>query len=901
MTTVWFRGPMLLAALAAAMLFPPHTAGAAAGSAWKRYAPLLAREDSLYWAGRFDACAGLLDSARDMARARGDAQLARIASVRDAYLRFAKRQPAADSAARGAIVSARAARDTATWCAALRLTAFMAGLRRDFVTQHGDGESLVRLAHRAGRTADEGWGWLSLGYADLESGHARPAVAHYRRARALCTRAGDPRGRMYGSAGIGRGLFELGLTDGARRAHLLALDDAQALHDARQQSETYANLGALEHEYGDPGQALFDYERAESLSRAIGLTERALAVERNLALLDLHEDRLDDADSMLMRLLPVTERSPDARLRANVFDQVGVLRRQQGRFSDAVTFGRRAVALADSLPPWGAVYVITDLAHTLGAMGREADALALLDARVLQLGPAVDAGLRGVLLSARAGFLLRMGRPREAIAQIQGLLGGGTSSGVLGYGQVQRRLMLARAYQAAGRPDSALAAYREAALLWERARGAMGVVDWREHYDDAAAEFAGTYAALLLDPARGGSDDARTREAFAALQRFRSRTILERVRGLQAQATPAFAPAGAATLQRDVLRDGELFIDVHAGRDTTVVFLVTRRDLKAYFAPSSRSLVPRLRRLRTLLGAPDADAREMLSGAEIALGKDLFGPADAALAGARSVILASGALAQYPLAALVPPGGSEGLGERLDVAQIPSAALLQVCRTRAAKRPDGGVPLFALARTRDEGGNQIAGAANEVRALSERYEGVVARVDPHLSVAQLSANDLLHATAIHFASHARAEFVQPWRSGLLVGDPARPDPYLRADAIARLRPLARLCVMSSCRTIGGRDRGGETLEGLAAAWLVAGVPTVIATQWDEDDRALAELMRRFYDRLARGEAASVALRGAQGEIRAMHEYAAPYFWQGVVLVGAPETRLALKRRGGRTS
>ena len=890
------RAPAL--ALAAALLLASHPAGAAPSGAWKRYARLIAAEDSLYTLGRFDACAALVDSAAALARARHDRDLERVASVRRARLLIPKRQfGAADSVARAVLPAARSARDTASWCAALRVICFAENRRRDFAAGERDARIIVDLARRSGQVADEGSGWLGLAYIDIESGRARASLEKYRRARSLCHRAGDRRGELYAAAGYARGLQILGDADGARREHLVVLAQAWRLRDAYQLSETYTNLGALEHSFGDPAQALLYYERADSVSRAIGFIERAVYIERNQALLYLTQHRVDAADSVLARLLPVVERSSNPDLRARVYAQVGVVRRVQGRNEAAIEFGRRAVALADSVSPITAVDVLKDLAHTLGEVGRPGDALTLVEAQMAKLTPRIDPELRENLEFTRAVYLLQLGRPREAMASIEGLGPRGATTGVVGYDQVDHRLLLARCYQALAQPDSAIAVYRDATLMWEKARSAMSDADWREHYDDAAAEFSGAYAMLLLDPARGGTAEGRAREAFAVLQGFRSRTLLERVLGPKAEATPAFAAIEAEVLQKQVLREGELFVDVHSGPDTTVVFLVTRWELRAYFAPSSSTLAPRLLRLRGLLSEPRPGAEEMIAGAERALGADVFGPAREALAGARSIVLASGALAQYPLAALVPLGGDEGLGQHWEVAQVPSAALLSVCRGGGQKRPDGGVSLYALARTRDEGGRSIPGAAREVRALSERYQGAVARVDPPMSATQISANDLLHSTALHFASHTRTEFAQPWRSGLLIGDPARPDAYLRADAIARMRLTARLCVMSSCRSIGGRDRAGETLEGLAASWLAAGVPSVIATQWEGDDDALVELMGRFYERLARGQTAGAALRGAQGELRANPLYASPYYWQGVVLLGDPGTLVHLKRRG----
>jgi CHAT domain-containing protein len=115
------------------------------------------------------------------------------------------------------------------------------------------------------------------------------------------------------------------------------------------------------------------------------------------------------------------------------------------------------------------------------------------------------------------------------------------------------------------------------------------------------------------------------------------------------------------------------------------------------------------------------------------------------------------------------------------------------------------------------------------------------------------------------------------------------DGALRAHEIYRLKPeRTRLVVLSSCRSgLGDRSRN-EAMGGLAQAFLVAGVPTVIASLWDVDDDGAARLMERFHaahrgKRLAFGE----ALRQSQisflqtAPARLRH----PYFWATFIVTG----------------
>jgi CHAT domain-containing protein len=115
------------------------------------------------------------------------------------------------------------------------------------------------------------------------------------------------------------------------------------------------------------------------------------------------------------------------------------------------------------------------------------------------------------------------------------------------------------------------------------------------------------------------------------------------------------------------------------------------------------------------------------------------------------------------------------------------------------------------------------------------------------------------------------------------------DGALRAHEIYRLKPeRTRLVVLSSCRSgLGDRSRH-ETMGGLAQAFLVAGVPTVIASLWDVDDDGTARLMERFHaahrgQKLPFGE----ALRQTQLSFlqNAPPRLRHPFFWATFIVTG----------------
>jgi CHAT domain-containing protein len=99
------------------------------------------------------------------------------------------------------------------------------------------------------------------------------------------------------------------------------------------------------------------------------------------------------------------------------------------------------------------------------------------------------------------------------------------------------------------------------------------------------------------------------------------------------------------------------------------------------------------------------------------------------------------------------------------------------------------------------------------------------------------------------------------------------------EIVDSLTTDADLVVLSACRTARGRVIPGEGTIGLARAFQVAGARTLVASQWDVDDRSTAELMTAFYANLEAGASTVEALRRARLQLAAEHpELAHPFHW-----------------------
>ncbi|MBA3712895.1 MAG: CHAT domain-containing protein, partial [Pyrinomonadaceae bacterium] len=152
------------------------------------------------------------------------------------------------------------------------------------------------------------------------------------------------------------------------------------------------------------------------------------------------------------------------------------------------------------------------------------------------------------------------------------------------------------------------------------------------------------------------------------------------------------------------------------------------------------------------------------------------------------------------------------------------------------------------------------------------------------------SDELGQYRVIHFATHGLLDSRHPELSGLvlsLIDEAGRPqDGFLRLHEIYNMRLNADLVVLSACQTGLGKEIRGEGLIGLTRGFMYAGSTRVMASLWQVDDAATAELMKRFYRGMMRERLTpAAALRTAQLEMMKKKHWQSPYYWGAFVLQG----------------
>lgn len=733
---------------------------------------------------------------------------------------------------------------------------------------------------------------LELGRLERTSGRPERALALYRQALPLHRRFGNQPEEAATLNNIGRATMDLGETGEALSAFEQALDLWRSLGNQGEEAVTLSNLGNLETTLGQLARALDHLRQAVDLLEALGdrrnlgVALSQLGVARALAA-DSREKVLDAFE----RALQLQSATGDRRNQTVTLHNLGWYHHRKGNIRQAERIFRETLAI---------FRVDRDPAG-------EAAALVNLGGVDLELGRLPQAAES--FTRARA-LLTKIGNPAEEATALFGL---------------------ARVRRAEGRPAEALTAIEGAFARVEALRRKADNLELRLTFFASKQDIYELRVSLLMELHRRDPEAGYDARALLASEEARARTLLDLLDEARVETGPRGAELSgtrAMTLreiQRQVVEPGSLLLEYYLGRERSFLWAVTPGTIESFELPPREVLETEARRAAFLLGASRrALARRQTELSLAALSHLLLGPVAPSLHGAeRLVIVPDGALWSIPFAALPDPaagGGSVGEAPPLmvghEIVTLPSVAVLPRLRAAAAGRcPASGTvavvadPVFSAAdprvRSRPAVPGQASGPPDGVtpfarlpfsRAEAEAIlsvappRGTLAALDFAASRETVSSGRLAQYPIVHFATHAVVNTEHPELSGIALsmvdsGGHSR-NGFLRLAEIHRLRLSADLVVLSACRTALGQEIRGEGLVGLTRGFFTAGARQVLVSLWRVEDRATAELMRRFYrEMLGQNRPAAAALRAAQIAMWRDVGWRPAYYWAGFTLQG----------------
>ncbi len=763
-----------------------------------------------------------------------------------------------------------------------------------------------------------------LGQVYSQMGQLQRALEYQQQALAIFRALNEPRHAGVALGNLSDTLLRMGEYERSLEYSNEALGLVRAANDKLQEAIFLNSIGVIYINLGEGRKAIDYYQQALALHRKSGNRQQEAFALTNMGVAFLSLSEHEQALDYLRQALPLHQAAGAKRGETATLFQLGAVYRQTGKTPQAKESFEAAL----------------DLSQAIESPDLEAN---------IRDGLALVAQTRGDFIAARQYSEQAIELTESARAAI---VGGSSRAAFLAskqtfYEHYIDLLMRTRRTQPDERNEVAALNASEQA----RARSLL------ELLNETRADIRQGVSASLLERERAlkirltvrldalpRTLSSKATEAQKLAAKKEVNELTEEYRQAQAeirQTSPRYSaltqpqPLKATEIQQ-LLDDETLLLEYALGEKASYLWAVTPTTINSYALPPRAQIEQAVRQVYEKLRtrpARGATTDSQFTSQTAALSRMLLGPASAQLGKKRLAIVASGALAYLPFAALPAPTAKndqphqphqphQPLMASHEIVNLPSASVLSVIRRESQGRQAASQTLAVIADPVFEANdprvtnakNELAMSAALTRALKttnsraglarlafsrQEAEAIFAiaprnatfkATDFTASRATATSETLSQYRMLHFATHGLLNNEQPELSGLvfsLVDEKGNAqDGFLRLHEVFNLKLNADLVVLSACETGLGKEIKGEGLIGLTRGFMYAGVPRVVASLWNVDDLATAELMKLFYRGMLKdGLRPAAALRSAQRELARQPRWAAPYFWAGFVLQG----------------
>ena len=793
------------------------------------------------------------------------------------------------------------------------------------------------LARQARDRSLEALTLTAIGNVYSKLGEMQHALNFYYRATPLLESMGDLYWTVSVYSGMGYAYYELGDAQRALRYFTRAVEMNRRISSRQDEGMNLVHLGRTHLSMGHPEKALSCYRSALQIFNALGL-DRMVAV----ALGDIAAayDALEDADEALIyynRALELYEVSGFKREEANTLNNLGRIEERRGRMEAAVAHYRRALTLSretdDRFVESRSLLNLARVARTSGDLDearRHAE-------KALSLVEELRANVASYSLRASyfasihelhqfyVGLLMELDRKRPS-----------EGFSLLAFDASERARARSLLEMLSDEPADPGALNPE---LLARERQLEQQI--RAH-SRAREQHSGR---ATREGSRTGSTELS--ELLAELDRVQAVIRSQSEHNPSFESEPASIGElqellDPSTLLLSYFLGSEAsYVWVLTRTDLSVHVLPPQEDIEVQVQRLYRLLAARERKdgetAKEFHERALASDRDFWTNA-LPLSRTLLGTIAGKLEGKRLVVIGDGGLLHFPFSALPIPS-SDGvepipLIAEHEVIRLPSASILVALGARDVARPEPPKTVAVLAdpvfdredprveaprRDQQESSKPYASSESAwalsravadvrlgedgtiPRLLASRQEAqnISSLVPPQESLVALgfeasrslaTSGELTRYRVVHFATHGLLDTEHPELSGIILslvdenGEPR--DGFLRLHDIENLYLPVNLVVLSACSTGLGKEVQGEGMIGLVRGFMSAGADRVLASYWNVDDEATAELMKRFYRNLFTADLTpSVALRDAQRSMWTEKRWHSPFYWAAFELQG----------------
>ena len=371
---------------------------------------------------------------------------------------------------------------------------------------------------------------------------------------------------------------------------------------------------------------------------------------------------------------------------------------------------------------------------------------------------------------------------------------------------------------------------------------------------------------------------------------------------------------------RKELTDAETsLLSYSLGTQKSFAWLIDKDGLHSFELPDKETIEIAGDRVLSLLKTPanDQTERDQLQSSIDDLSRLVLQPIAGKLSTSRLIVVADGIL-QYVPFQILKAGADEPLISKVEIVETPSASALALVRRQHLHSPRSGKLLVGFGdavfspeytpagstaanldetvQTRSHSRSKLSklprlfNARRELLAISDLAgDDSSFYLEYNATRENLLNLDLSQYRILHVVTHGVLDAQRPELSGLVLSliDRDR-QPITGFVSLADIYKLhaPELVVLSACYTALGKKQDGEGLVGVTRGFMYAGASGVVASLWQVDDSATAELMKYFYaNMLQQGMGPAAALRDAQNKIRSQPKWSSPYYWAGFTFQG----------------
>ena len=674
--------------------------------------------------------------------------------------------------------------------------------------------------------------------------------------------AGDRRSLAYKYQNIGLVYRRQGHLDQALSYSRKSLDILVEIDDKFGIANLQNNVGVIYKSQGLYNEALTFFQNALAGYEALKATPGMARALNNIGDTYRLQGRHDDALEPLLKSLRLREQGKDRGAVTLSLNNLARLYETQGKYAEMLEVSQRSAKLADEIYSREEIWTAHDhIGRALVGLGKPAEARNSFVAAIA----GIEALRREIAGGEQQQQSFLENRLSPWFGMIDVLVSQQKYAEALTFAEQSKARVLLDALQT-GRANLRTSWSKEEQEAEERQRQKLVTLN----------------SQLTNESRRDKSDASRVAELKSAVEKARLEYedfetklyVTHPELRLQRGAAPIIKADELASFVPDA---SSALLEYVVDEDKTFLFVVTKSDLRVYTLPLKRDeLAKQTEAFRKQVAARDLGFR----ASAVKLYESLLKPAEAQLRGRTNLLIVpDNTLWDLPFQTLV-NSANRFLIEDAAISYAPSLTVLrEMTKRRKVEAAHASPPtLLALGNPlvgsetlkraamtlRDGKLDPLPEAEEEVKALgrlygasrSKVYIGAEAREDRVKGEAS-------RAKILHFATHGILNNASPMYSHLALADGgAGEDGLLEAWELMQLDLHADLAVLSACETARGRFGAGEGMVGLSWAMFMAGVPSIVVSQWKVESAGTRDLMVNFHRGLMSSGGKSAALRQA---------------------------------------